>query len=104
MNLFKLAFGLFREAAGSDIGRDVINNMRNSGRKDANPEPAINIEALLAEHRARVDQSLEAVVEMVNAQNRRLAEAARRQRIWNRAVAAGLILTFTLTIVAMWNR
>ena len=102
MSWLKVAFGVIREAAGTQLGQEVIENIRSSGRNKT-PEPApspIDVQALLAEHRAQVDRNLETVVVMVNEQNSRLAETIRRQRIWNLTLAAGLVIVLIVVIVA----
>jgi len=102
MSWLKLAFGLIRDAAGSQLGQDVIENIRSSGKNNI-PEPTptpIDVQALLAEHSARVDRNLETVVAMVNEQNSRLAATMRRQRVWNIALAAGLVIALVLAIAA----
>lgn len=100
MSWLKVAFGLIREAAGTQLGQEVLENIRSSGRnKPSEPTSApIDVEALLAEHRAQVDRNLEAIVAMLNDQNSRLAETIRRQRIWNFALAAGLVIAVILAI------
>ena len=102
MSWLKVAFGLIREAAGTQIGQEVIQNMRSPARSKAS-EPAaapLNVEALLAEHRLQVDRNLDAVVAMLNEQNSRLTETVRRQRIWNLALAGGLVIALIAAVVA----
>src|SRR5262245_38287829 len=102
MSWLKVALGVIREAAGTQLGQEVIENMRSSGRNKTSEAPTspIDVQALLAEHRAQVDRNLEAVVAMLNEQNSRLAETIRRQRVWNFALAAGLVIALVLAIVA----
>ena len=103
MDWLRLAFGLIRESVGTQVGQEVINNMRSSARKgpsDTAPTPAVDVETLLAEHRAQVDRSLEAVVAMLNEQNSRLAATIRRQRIWNFALAGGLVIVLIAEMIA----
>jgi len=61
MRWLKLAFGLIREAAGTQIGQEVIENMRSSARnKPSEPASApVDVDALLAEHRLQVDRNLQ---------------------------------------------
>jgi membrane-bound ClpP family serine protease len=103
MSWLKVAFGIIREAAGTELGQEVIGNIRSSGKnRNSEPSPATtDIEALLAEHRAQVDRNLEAVVAMVNQQNSRLDANLRRQRVWNFALAAGLVIALILAIAAI---
>lgn len=102
MNWLKLAFGLIREAAGTQIGQEVIENMRSSARNTTSEpaSPPLNVEALLAEHRLQMDRNLEAIVAMLNEQNARLTETIRRQRIWNFALAGGLVIALIVAMVA----
>ena len=103
MNLLKLAFGLIREAAGTEVGQEVINNMRSSVRNepsDAAPAPAVDFETLLAKHRTQVNRNLDAVVQTVNEQNSRLAETIRRQRLWNFALAGGVVIALIAAMIA----
>jgi hypothetical protein len=101
MSWLKVAFGVIREAAGTQLGQEVIGNIRSSGRnKTSEPAPSpVDMQTLLAEHRAQVDRNLEAVVTMVNQQNSRLAATIRRQRVWNLTLAAGLVVVLILAIV-----
>jgi hypothetical protein len=103
MSWLKVAFGIIREAAGTELGQEVIGNIRSSG-KNRNSEPSaapLDVEALLAEHRVQVDRNLEAVVAMVNQQNSRLDASLRRQRVWNLALAAGVVIALVLAIAAV---
>jgi len=102
MSWLKLAFGLIREAAGTQLGQDVIENIRSTGKNNiSEPTPIpIDVQALLAEHSARVDRNLETIVGMVNEQNSRLAAAIRRQRVWNVALVAGFVVTLILAVAA----
>jgi hypothetical protein len=103
MSWLKVAFGILREAAGTELGQEVIGNIRSPG-KNKNSEPSAaspGVEALLAEHRAQVDRNLEAVVAMINQQNSRLDASLRRQRAWNLALAAGLVIALVVAVVAV---
>ena len=102
MSWLKVAFGLIREAAGTQIGQEMIQNMRSQARSKASePGPApLNVEGLLAEHRLQVDRNIEAVVAMLNEQNSRLTETIRRQRIWNLALGGGLVIALIAAVVA----
>src|SRR5262249_54667160 len=102
MSWLKLAFGLIREAAGTQLGQEVIGNIRSSGKDNTSETApiAIDVQALLAEHSARVDRNLETIVGMVNEQDSRLAATIRRQRVWNVALVAGLVVALILAIGA----
>ena len=100
MSWLKVAFGIIREAAGTELGQEVIDNIRSGRNRSSEPVTvAPDVEALIAEHRQQVARNLETVVTMLNEQNVRLNEALRRQRIWNVALAAGLIVAIVLAIV-----
>jgi hypothetical protein len=104
MSWLRVAFGLLREAAGTQIGQEVIQDIRSRARsKPSGPAAApapLNVEALLAEHRSQVDRNLEAVVAMVNEQNTRLTATVRRQRTWNLVLGCGLVIALIAAILA----
>jgi hypothetical protein len=100
MSWLKVAFGIIREAAGTELGQEVIDNIRSGRSRSAEPvTTAPDVDALIAEHRQQVNRNLETIVAMLNEQNARLNEALRRQRIWNIALAAGLAVAIVLAIV-----
>jgi hypothetical protein len=101
----RIAFGLIREAVGTEAGQEVINKVGSAIRKDssANPPPeTVDIEARLAEHRAQVDRNIETMVQMLNAQGRQLVEMNRRQRIWNIALASAVALVLIAVVVVYY--
>lgn len=102
MSWLTVALGLIREAVGTDAGQEVIGNVRSAMRKETpeGPKPAsrADLESLLTEHRIQIDRSLETVVRMLNAQNEKLTETIRRQRIWNIALAAGFVVALVLAL------
>ena len=100
MNWVQLAFGIIKEAVTTDQGREVINNVRSSVRRDA-PEPAapvVDVRALLAEQRTEIDKNLEAIVQMLNAQNEQFLRAIRRLQMWNAALTTGLLIALLLKL------
>ena len=96
MDWLRLAFGLIRDAVTTDEPP-----VRNSPPGPPQQQPSENIEGLLAEHRAYVDRNFETVVQMLNAQNEKLTETNRRQRIWNISLAVSLAVTFLFAILAL---
>ena len=62
--------------------------------------PPADLGSALAKQFAVVDQSLDAVVRTLNAQNERLEKTIRRQRIWNVSLAAGVVGLF---VVVLWS-
>ncbi len=90
MSWVQVALGLIREAVGADAGQEVLNSIR--GNAPASSAQTPDIDALLAEHRSQVDRNLEMMARMLNAQNEKLTETIRRQRIWNIVLAVGLVI------------
>ena len=43
--------------------------------------------------------NIEAVARMVNAQNQRLERELKRQKIWNYALTAGLVIAITVALI-----
>jgi hypothetical protein len=104
MSWLKLALGLIREAAGTDVGQEMINNMRSSRRNESPNTEApqqIDVKALLVEHRLQIDRNLEVVVAQLNEQHAQIEAAIRRQRIWNFALAAGLLAALIAALAAI---
>ena len=99
MDLFKVALGLIRNAVGDRVGHEVANMVRSE--KSENPASTVDVEALLAEHRAHVDRSVRSLVEALREQNARLEEVVRRQRIWNFSLAVGLAIAIVVAILAI---
>jgi hypothetical protein len=96
-----LALGLIREAATSDVGQDILRDIR-KGRAGERPAPATDpgqsqakaVEAWMksVEDRLEVlDRNVETLVGLVNAQDEALIRIQKRQRIWNLALAGGLL-------------
>ena len=53
----------------------------------------------LAQQFALIDRNIEAVARMVNAQNQRLERELKRQKIWNYALMAGLVIAITVALI-----
>ncbi len=88
MNWVKLAVDLAREAMST----------RDTPPRPETPQPA-DLGAALAQQFALIDRNMDAVVASVNAQNVKLERSLRRQRIWNYALLAGLIVAVIVAIV-----
>jgi hypothetical protein len=105
MSWLRVAFNLLREAAGTEEGREVIQNVRSAMRKE--PEAGTSrtgpdietVQSLITEHRAQLDRNIEAIVQMLNAQNATLAETSRRQRLWNIALVAGIVIAIVVAFL-----
>jgi len=104
MSWLKLALGLIREAAGTEVGQEMINNMRPSARKEvpsSGPPQHPDVKTLLAEHRIEIDRNFEVVVSRLNEQQAQIQAAMGRQRIWNLALAAGLLAALIAAVAAI---
>lgn len=111
MSWLKIAFGLIKEAVGTEAGQEVISKVGSAIRKEpsmgpqsSQQEPTVKIEAIeamIADHRVQVDRNLETIVQMLNTQNTKFLELNRRQRSWNIALAAGLGVTFLIALLAV---
>jgi len=106
MSWLKVALGLISTAVGTEAGREVIGNVRSAIRKDPSAtEPApqgLNMEtvqSLIAKHREGIDRNMESVVQMLNLQNQKLDQMIRRQRIWNIALAAGIVIAVIVALI-----
>jgi hypothetical protein len=104
MNLLRFAIGLIRDAVETKVTQEVSNMVRPSPvRETTRPDhPEVDVEALLADHRAQVRASLDQVMEAVNKQNARLERQLQRQRAWNFVLAAGVTIALILAILAIW--
>ena len=104
MSWLRVAFGLIREAAGTETGQEVLSSVLSQGRRNpssgsGSEQVQMDIGTTLAEHRAQIDNNLETMVRMLNAQNEKLTLTIRRQRIWNMALAAGLAVAFLIALL-----
>ena len=66
------------------------------------PETPTNLGELgeaLAKQFALIDRNMEAVAYVVKAQNQRLERELKRQKIWNYALTAGLIIAIAVALI-----
>src|SRR2546427_12578116 len=63
------------------------------------PETPRDLGEALAQQFALIDRNIDAVARMVNAQNQRLERELKRQKIWNYALTAGLVIAITVALV-----
>jgi len=63
------------------------------------PETPRDLGEALAQQFALIDRNIEAVARMVNAQNQRLERELKRQKIWNYALMAGLVIAITVALI-----
>ncbi len=63
------------------------------------PETPKDLGEALAQQFALIDRNIEAVAHTVHAQNQRLERELKRQKIWNYALAAGLVIAITVALI-----
>ena len=110
MSWVRLALGLIREAATTDLGQDIIRDLRsNASHSNASEKrrPALTDEKQVAEWRSAVDdrmsivdRNVEMLVKMLNAQDETFLKIQKRQRVWN-LVLAGTILATLVAVTAL---
>jgi hypothetical protein len=90
MNWVKLAVDLAREA------------MSSAPPPPPRPEAQQSVDpgAALVQQFAAIDRNIDAIVSSVNAQNARLERELRRQRAWNYALLAGIVVA---AVIALWR-
>ena len=110
MSWLNLALGLIREAATTEVGQDILKDIRSgvSGTdKKANPPPrdAKAVEAWMRSVEERLqtaDRNTEVLVGMLNSQDAALIRIQKRQRIWNLCLGAAVILT-AVVLAWLWS-
>jgi hypothetical protein len=63
------------------------------------PETPRDLGEALAQQFALIDRNIESVARMVNTQNQRLERELKRQKIWNYALMAGLVIAITAALI-----
>jgi hypothetical protein len=87
MNWMQLALQLTRAAMGID------------DEPQRQPETPMDLGEALTRQFALIDRNIEAVTRIVNAQNQRLERELKRQKIWNYALMAGLVIAITVALI-----
>ena len=110
MSWLTLALGLIKEAAGTEVGQEIINDMRPGTPRERPPQapqagpPATDAWRRSVEERLNVaGRNTEMLVRMLNAQDEALIRIQKRQRIWNLSLAAGILLAVG-ALVLLWLR
>ena len=104
MSWFRLALGLVREAASTEVGQGIINDLKENtfgARKEAldQMQDISQVRAFLEERMRVVDRNMEMLVQTLNAQHEKLLQIQKRQRIWNITVASGLLVTIAAALL-----
>ena len=103
MSWLTVALGLIKEAAGTEVGQDIINDMRPGTQREP-PKPGEDAWRQSVEQRLGVtDRNAEMLVLMLNAQDDALIRIQKRQRIWNLCLAGAIILAGG-ALVWLWLR
>ena len=104
MSWLSLALGLIREAATTEVGQDIINDLRSNVTGNRRPPPnrpeEVNEWRQSVEERiAVVDRNVAMLVQMLNAQDEMLIRVQKRQRIWNFVLASGILVAIALALL-----
>ncbi len=104
MSWLRLALGLMREAASTEVGQDIINDLKKSAFKtrhqDLNQMQNIDqVRAFLEERMTVVDRNMEMLVQMLNAQDEALLQIQKRQLVWNLVLAGGVLVAIAVAIL-----
>ena len=104
MSWLRLALGLMREAASTEVGQDIIKDLKESAFKtrqqDLNQMQNIDqVRAFLEARMTVVDRNMEMLVQMLNAQDEALIQIQKRQRVWNLVLAGGVLVAIAVAIL-----
>ncbi len=87
-----LAVELAREAMSGNPAKPETQTM---------PQRPADLGTALAQQFALIDRNMEAVVQTVNAHNKKLEATIRRQRFWNYALGTGLVIAIVVALIAL---
>ena len=104
MSWFRLALGLVQEAAATEVGQDIINDIRSNAfktrKQDLKPMTSIDeVKAFLKERLNVQDRNIEMLVQTLNAQHEMLVEMRKVQRVWNLVLAGGVIVAIAVALL-----
>lgn len=108
MSWVGLALGLIRDVAVSQAGQEILKDVRKDrgGNPKTPPAEPPKTDAELDRWRQAVEarqsvheKNMGMLVEMLNAQEANLVKIQKRQRIWNLALAAGVIVAIAIPVV-----
>jgi hypothetical protein len=99
-----LALGLVQEAAASEVGQDIIDDIRSNAFKtreqDLKPMQNIDQVKTFIEERLNIlDRNIGMLVQTLNAQHEMLVEMRKVQRVWNLVLAGGLVTAIVLAVL-----
>lgn len=90
MNWMSLAVDLAREAMSGA-----------SSKPEVQPQRPTDLGTALEQQFAMIHRNMDAIVQTVNAHNRKLEAAIRRQRILNVILAVGLLIAVVVALIAL---
>lgn len=98
MSWVRLALGLIREAATTEVGQDIIRDLRSNASEKRRTPPPTDAQQV-AEWRKTVDEritvvdrNIEMLVQMLNAQDEVFLKIQKRQRVWNLVLSATILV------------
>ena len=108
MSWVRLALGLIREAATTNLGKEIISDLKSNASQKMRATPKD------AEHRAEwrravderigvVDRNIKMLVEMLNAQDETLLRIQKRQRVWNLALSGAIFLVLIVIAALLFG-
>lgn len=97
MSWLRLALGLMREAASTEVGKEIISDLKESAfktrKQDLDQMQNIDqVKEFLEERMMLVDRNIEMLVQMLNAQDETLVQIQKLQRIWNLVLMSGVLV------------
>lgn len=106
MSLLRLALGLIRDVATTEQGQEFIKDLRGGPGKKTRTAPAGEAEVgpwrqSVEERLTVADRNATMLAGMLNAQHEAMIRIQKRQRIWNVALAAGVLLALAVPL-AWW--
>jgi hypothetical protein len=104
MSWLRLAFGLVREAASTEVGQDIINDIRANAFKTREQalertESINQVKVFLEERLSVLDRNIGMLVETLNRQHAMLVEMQKVQRVWNLVLAGGVVMAIAVAFL-----
>lgn len=100
------ALGLIRDVAATEQGQEIINDLRPGGGGKRAPDVAPSEDEIgewrrhVNQRLAMTDRNVETLARMLNAEHEAAARTEKRQRVWNVALGAGVLIA--LAIPLLW--
>ena len=101
MNWVKMGFDLIREVVAATQSSEPEQSSQPQPQQRSQADVAGIVAGVLARHREEIDRNLEAIVQMLNAQNERHLQTIKMQQRWNYGLTAAVAVLAILLIVAL---